>query len=80
MDVMTKDLRVMDATAIAFCRDNKIPIVVFDMSTPGSLRAILEGEQRRHDRHAESRRAGRSAPTAGGMSAARADAWLRCRA
>ena len=43
MDVMNKDLRVMDATAIAFCRDNKIPIVVFDMSTPGSLRAILEG-------------------------------------
>ena len=35
MDVMNKDLRVMDATAIAFCRDNKIPIVVFDMSTPG---------------------------------------------
>jgi len=44
MDVMTKDLKVMDATAIAFCRDNRIPIVVFDMSVPGSLRAILEGE------------------------------------
>ena len=45
MDVMTKDLKVMDATAIAFCRDNGIPIVVFDMSTPGSLRAI-RGEGR----------------------------------
>jgi uridylate kinase len=43
MDVMNKDLKVMDATAIAFCRDNKIPIVVFDMTQPGSLRAILEG-------------------------------------
>jgi uridylate kinase len=43
MDVMNRDLKVMDATAIAFCRDNKIPIVVFDMSQPGSLRAILEG-------------------------------------
>jgi uridylate kinase len=43
MEVMNKDLRVMDATAIAFCRDNQIPIVVFDMSQPGSLRAILEG-------------------------------------
>jgi uridylate kinase len=43
MDVMNRDLKVMDATAIAFCRDNKIPIVVFDMSEPGSLRAILEG-------------------------------------
>ncbi len=45
MDVMTKDLKVMDATAIAFCRDNDIPIVVFDMSTPGALQAILGGEQ-----------------------------------
>ncbi len=45
MDVMTKDLKVMDATAIAFCRDNEIPIVVFDMSTPGALQAILGGKQ-----------------------------------
>ena len=45
MDVMNQDLRVMDATAIAFCRDNAIPIVVFDMSAPGSLRSILEGEK-----------------------------------
>ena len=44
IEVMTKDLKVMDATAIAFCRDNRIPIVVFDMSKPGALRAILEGE------------------------------------
>ena len=44
MEVMTKDLKVMDATAIAFCRDNAIPIVVFDMSQPGSLRSILAGE------------------------------------
>ena len=45
MDVMTKDLKVMDATAIAFCRDNDIPIVVFDMSTPGALQQILSGDQ-----------------------------------
>jgi uridylate kinase len=45
MEVMTKDLRVMDATAIAFCRDNKIPIVVFDMSAPGALQAILRGDR-----------------------------------
>src|SRR5690606_9729071 len=43
MDVMTRDLKVMDATAIAFCRDNKIPIVVFDMSQEGALRDILSG-------------------------------------
>jgi uridylate kinase len=44
IEVMTKDLKVMDATAIAFCRDNKIPIVVFDMTEPGRLQAILRGE------------------------------------
>ncbi len=45
LDVMTKDLKVMDSTAIAFCRDNNLPIVVFDMSADGALRAILEGER-----------------------------------
>ena len=43
LEVMTKNLKVMDATAIAFCRDNGIPIVVFDMSKPGSLRSIVQG-------------------------------------
>jgi uridylate kinase len=43
IEVMTKDLKVMDSTAIAFCRDNDIPIVVFDMSKPGSLRSIVQG-------------------------------------
>ncbi|MGA0034782.1 MAG: UMP kinase [Ilumatobacteraceae bacterium] len=44
MEVMTKNLKVMDATAIAFCRDNSIPIVVFDMTAPGALRSILCGD------------------------------------
>ena len=43
MEVMTKDLKVMDATAIAFCRANNIPIVVFDMTKPGTLRNIVQG-------------------------------------
>ncbi len=43
MEVMTKDLKVMDSTAIAFCRDNNIPIVVFDMSKRGTLRSIVQG-------------------------------------
>jgi uridylate kinase len=45
IEVMTKDLKVMDATAIAFCRDNQIPIVVFDMSADGALGAILRGHR-----------------------------------
>ncbi|MEM9038491.1 MAG: UMP kinase [Actinomycetota bacterium] len=43
LEVMTRDLKVMDSTAIAFCRDNQIPIVVFDMSQEGSLRSIVQG-------------------------------------
>ena len=43
-EVIEKELRVMDATAIAFCRDNKIPIVVFDVSTSGNIRSVLEGQ------------------------------------
>ena len=43
-EVMSKDLKVMDATAIAFCRDNSIPIVVFDLLKPGNLKSILEGK------------------------------------
>jgi uridylate kinase len=45
LDVISKDLRVMDATAIAFCRDKNIPIVVFDVSTPGNVRSVLEGQR-----------------------------------
>ena len=43
LEVISKDLKVMDSTAIAFCRDNRIPIVVFDVSTPGNVRSVLEG-------------------------------------
>jgi uridylate kinase len=45
MEVMNKDLKVMDATAIDFGRDNRIPIVVFDMSREGSLRDIVLGKK-----------------------------------
>jgi uridylate kinase len=42
-EVIAKDLKVMDSTAIAFCRDNAIPIVVFDVQQRGNIRAVLEG-------------------------------------
>jgi uridylate kinase len=45
MDVMNQDLKVMDSTAIAFCRDNDLPIVVFDMSSPGALVSIIAGDR-----------------------------------
>jgi uridylate kinase len=34
----------MDASAIALCRDNNIPIVVFNIRQPGNLAAVLNGE------------------------------------
>ncbi|MHB8458175.1 MAG: amino acid kinase family protein, partial [Acidimicrobiales bacterium] len=44
-DVMSRDLRVMDMTAITFCRDNQIPILVFDLMHPGNVRAALAGDR-----------------------------------
>jgi uridylate kinase len=45
LEVIQKDLKVMDSTAITFCRDNSLPIVVFDLLTPGNTRSILEGRR-----------------------------------
>ena len=42
-DALKNDLRVMDSTAFALCRDNKLPIIVFDLSKPGSIRGIVSG-------------------------------------
>lgn len=43
-EVLSKQLKVMDATAIALCHENKLPILVFDMNGKGNLRRLLEGE------------------------------------
>ena len=42
-DVIAKDLRVMDMTAITFCKDNHLPIRVFDLMAPGNLGRALDG-------------------------------------
>jgi uridylate kinase len=42
--VLADDLKVMDASAVSMCRDNRIPIVVFNIREPGALRAVLEGQ------------------------------------
>ena len=44
MDVLKKDLKVMDLTAITLCRENKLPIVVFDMTVAGNLKKVVTGE------------------------------------
>ena len=42
--VLADDLKVMDASAVALCRDNEIPIVVFNIREPGNLAKVLAGE------------------------------------
>jgi uridylate kinase len=42
--VLADDLKVMDASAVALCRDNKIPIVVFSIRDKGNLARVLSGE------------------------------------
>ena len=44
MDVLTKDLKVMDATAISLARENNIPIVVFNVREKGNLTKTLNGK------------------------------------
>jgi uridylate kinase len=44
MDVLKKELHVMDSTAISLSKDNNMPIVVFDMNEPGNLVKALQGE------------------------------------
>ena len=44
-EALQKNLRVMDQTALALCRENKTPIIVFDISRPGNLRRVAAGEE-----------------------------------
>jgi len=43
-EVLQKDLRVMDATAISLCKDNGLPIIVFNLTVPGNIKKIVSGE------------------------------------
>ena len=44
IDVLQKNLKVMDATAISLCIDNKLPIVVFNLRASGNMRRVIMGE------------------------------------
>lgn len=43
-EVLAKDLKVMDATAISLCRENKLPIIVFNSLIEGNLKKVVMGE------------------------------------
>ena len=42
-DVIKNNLKVMDMTAFTLCQENNLPIIVFDMNTPGTLLEVIEG-------------------------------------
>jgi uridylate kinase len=42
-EVLSKRLKVMDSTAFTMCRDNNMPIIVFDMNTRGNLKSVVDG-------------------------------------
>ena len=44
-DVLQKGLKVMDTTAFTLSQENELPIIVFDMNTPGNLLKVVTGEQ-----------------------------------
>lgn len=44
-EVLNKNLKVMDATAISLCRENKLPIIVFDSLTEGNIKKVIMGEK-----------------------------------
>ena len=45
MDILNKNLKVMDSTANTLCKDNNIPIVVFNMDVPGNIAKAVTGQE-----------------------------------
>ena len=45
MDVLKLGLKVMDSTAISLCKDNNLPIIVFNLNEHGNIRKVLSGEK-----------------------------------
>jgi len=45
IDVLKKNLKVMDSTAISLCMDNDLPIIVFDLGVRGNILRVVRGEE-----------------------------------
>ncbi len=45
IEVLNKNLRVMDSTAISLCRENNLPIIVFDLTMPGNIKGVIMGNK-----------------------------------
>jgi uridylate kinase len=45
MDVLKKNLKIMDLTAVSLCQENNLPMIVFNMDEPGNLLRLVKGEE-----------------------------------
>ena len=45
MDIVQRNLRVMDMTAVSLCKDNDLPMIIFSMNQPGNIRRAIAGEK-----------------------------------
>lgn len=45
LDVLQHELKVMDSTAISLCKDNRLPIIVFNLNVPGNIKRAITGEK-----------------------------------
>ena len=45
LDVLKRGLKVMDATAISLCRENNLPIIVFNLNVRGNIKRVVTGEK-----------------------------------
>jgi uridylate kinase len=45
MEIMRLGLKVMDLTAVSLCKDNNLPMIIFNMNEPGNIRRVVLGEK-----------------------------------
>ena len=45
MDILKQGLKVMDATAVSLCKDNNLPMIIFNMNHPGNIKRVVLGER-----------------------------------
>ena len=45
MDILRQGLKVMDLTAVSLCKDNNLPMIIFNMNQPGNIKRVVLGEK-----------------------------------
>jgi uridylate kinase len=45
MEIIKRGLKVMDTTAISLCKDNNLPMIIFNLNTVGNIRRVITGEK-----------------------------------